>query len=225
MKPPTVRPESSGDVDAKQPLLLAKGLYGGMFARYSKPISVPKWKNPDESEMKLAIGFVVTHGINEQPLPRFSEAFAFPKLKRFYDEKKGLSSGYSKFLAALLGGKWTPEQINAASDQELPDLDELIAYPITFEIEPAKTANKNGIYSNIVQQFIAPSAGMKRAIIPLWKERQTAFTEDDSKRVYLTKPEPSFVEKIVTAAQYTAILNPQSEVPFTDAGLDDEVPF
>jgi hypothetical protein len=182
-----------GDFPREQPVRIGAGMYGAMFARYTEPKMYQKY-NSQEEEEKFYVSFVITHDAAANPLPRFTEAFAGMRTKRFWDKKTGKQSTLFNFYCALLHGKFTPEQIIAWQTGEEPDLDEYIGFPIRLLIRPAQAPDKNGIYQNKINTeaggFYEADGNLRKAIKPLFLARKVGVAENGIE--FLTEPKAEF---------------------------------
>ncbi len=154
----TIERSHSAQNNAQQVVPLERGLCGGMFANYSKPITKQKYQS-SEMETRIVLSFLVTHGADERPLPRFGEAVKSVSLKLYRNPENGKHSHLFGFYAAILKkGKYamTHEQILKAEDNQLPDLDELIGYPVMIMLEPSRRPSPNGCYRDNVKEFYEP---------------------------------------------------------------------
>lgn len=216
------RPIAGDGIDYKQPVRLQRGLYGGMFSRYTAPKQYAKFQS-QETEEKFFVSFVVTHDAAGRQLPKFSEAFCGVRTKLFFSEESNMMSTLCAFYAALLHGKLTAAQIAEASDDELPDLDELIGYPAQLFIDPSTRADKNGIYVNKIDTarggFDPAPIELKRAIAPLYKQKEVGHSEDG--RAYLKKPAPEYEDPGVRSFEPSN----NGDGYFESENYDRDIPF
>ena len=211
--------DSSGDssFDREQVVRLPAGLYGGMFAWYSLPKEYPKYQ-AEGTEMRFFAGFTLTHDRSNQQLPYFGEAIMGIKPKRYFNAETGMISSYVSFLYALLAGKVPMEKIVAMTDEELPDLDELIGRPVLLTVEPHAKPDKHGIYGTKVKKIDPMDAALWKAIKPLYDAKQEiANGRDQTWRLQVPKPA---LEEEARAHKASAM----PEKP-TAGELDEEVPF
>jgi hypothetical protein len=189
MKPEATTHEG-GDFTPQQPVKLERGLYGAMFRGYSEPKQFLKYQST-ETEEKIPLRFLVTHAANESKIPRFSSASAFPTTKWFYDAGSRKMSKYFEFHSAILAGKYpSVDAIFALTQEERPDLDDLIGWPVALMIELAAKPDKNGIYHNNISAILAPSHGTKKAIAAIYKTAETAYDEKGLR--YLSSPKAEY---------------------------------
>lgn len=207
---------------AQQPVRLDQGIYGAMFRGYSEPKAYAKYQSTDTEE-KVALRFLVTHAANEKPLERFSIASILATTKWFFDPIGRKQSRYFEFHAAILAGKHKPEDVYAMFDpsrdvDELPDLDDLMGYPIQLMLQPSPKPDKNGIYYNNIVAMIAASPGTRKAIGVIYKKAD--FTYDDQTGLrYMKSPKPEYEE---TSAPSNGNVN--GHTPISDDDFDS-TPF
>lgn len=198
------RAEVGDSFERRQVVKLAKGLYGGMLARYTLPKMVRKYGSEEEEE-KMFLSFVVTHDRANAALPHFSEAFVGVRPTLFYDPVTQSKSNYVAMVYALLGGKVACEQLAPHDPGAAPygfDWDKLVGRPTILFLEPSVKPDKNGLFINKVKSIEPPDSGLIAAIKPLYAARKTETTE--SGLTHLTYPSTAFQDDVaVTAAAGT----------------------
>jgi hypothetical protein len=215
-------PESSGEFVSDQYPVLKRDFYGVLFRSYTLPVKKTNMKTGEPEEMFYA-HFLVTHTSRGEALPEYSDAWCKVRTKMFYDDVSKAQSTYHALLAALLSGKRTAEDILHMCDaNELPDLDELICYPLTALIEPAQQPDKNGVTSNFISTrsgpFAPPSPEFKQAAIAIYKSAK--FDTDGKGLRYLKDPKPTIVR--------AGTRGPSNGAAASDdewEGIDDAAPF
>lgn len=217
MKIGAIRTESS-NTDYQQTIRLQRGLYGGMFSRYTEPKMYQKFQS-EEMEQKFFVTCVVTHDAGGNELPYFSEAFAAVRTKAFYDAGRGMKSTFVALWEALLNGKMTPDEIvDAAEANELPDLDEKIGQPLRLFVTPATKPNKNGLYENKIETqtggFERPDANLSRAILPLYKNIDKQYSTKTG-LAFLAKPTAVFESDVPPEDRAGSLTQEElDEIPF-----------
>ncbi len=212
------------DYKPQQLILLERGVYGAMFRGYSQPKDVPKYQST-ETEKKMGFHWLVTHSSNQNPLPRFTAASTFVTLKWFYDPAARKQSKFFEIHAALLASKQTPEALYASSDDDLPDLDHLIGFPVQLMIEPSAKSNKNGVFHNNIASIMAASSGMRKVISPIYKSAEMTYDEKNGLR-YLKSPKPEYEEELFGSSGPTNGASPASSTnDVIDGFAADDIPF
>jgi hypothetical protein len=138
-----------------------------------------------------------------------------------------MASGFFRLWAALLDGKATPEQIAKWSDEQFPDMDEYIGYPVKFNAGVAVKANKNGVFVNQItpDDIEVADKSLKRAIGLLYKNADIQYTQDAQPRRYLRSPKSAFLEEGLSVHSYlTQGLNGANDTAHEDE-LDESIPF
>ncbi len=194
MKLTTTRPESNESYDRQQPVRLKqRGIYGGLFKRYSMPKQYTKFQST-EMEEKFFVTFLITHDAGARPLPRATEAFCGVRTKRFYDGSKDLATTMVRLYAALLNGKMKVEDIASCDDDDLPDLDDLIGYPAMLFVKPAVKPDRDGIFANQIDTqaggFQPADMAMRKAAKLIYDKAE--FKYDKNGLRFLASPETQY---------------------------------
>lgn len=186
--------------------LTRKGIYGGLFARYSAP-KIMTYSG--EQKEQFGVAFLVTHDQAYRPLPQFTEAFRMVTTSIYHDEKTGKSSMQADLLHALLLGKVSYSEI---ASQTAYDYDDYIGRPVSLMIEPGRAPDKSGIYQNRILGFEPIDPEMRAAIKAVWSTRKIERNEKGI--AYLASPVP-----------VTADAAPQAKANTTPPADEDDDDF
>ena len=210
------RPESN--YIARQVVLVDDGFYAGFFSRYSEPKLFPKFEGTGFEE-KVYLNFLVTHGINERVLPRFTNAGAFIALKHFYDNKSGMESKFFSFQHSLLSKQGTKQELWDTPDEDRLGLDELIGRPAILQIGRSTRQNKDGMWNLNIKSFQAVGPTMAEALRETYK--LLTVERNDKGLRNITSPEAQYE----VSDESRSPLNDYHENVGQDDYSDHEIPF
>ena len=219
-------PVSGGAFEPKQPVVLEDGFYAMFLSSFSAPKLYDGF-NGGPQERKTFIKFLVTHGINERVLPRFTIATCFTSLKWFYSEQNTMESKYFSIYHAILSRKYTKAQLMALPVSELPNLDELVGKPLIGEIKMPNTPDKYGIYTPQVKGFKPVSQTMARELVKTFEQIEIKISQNTN-FPYIASPKPEYQNMITDRdpqdeAAKTVSKN-EEKYDYSDVNLDD-IPF
>lgn len=197
--------------EAKQPIILEASLYGAMFARYEPSREV---EFEGVKKVKTPVSFVITHSASGKQLPQFSEGFKMIANSLFFNEKTGKRSIMVEFLSAILKDtKFAMSASELVKHADLiPDLDEIIGYPVQLLIEPAAKPSSKGIIYNQIKQFVPVSKDLRATMAELYRTAVFGQNEKTGHKQLLS-PQPCFEGEEVPPAVSAAGVSDE-ELPF-----------
>jgi hypothetical protein len=146
-------------------------------------------------ENRIYLKFLITHGVNEQPLPQITEAGAFIGHKWFYNESTKMASKYFEFEYALMAKDFATKQdlFDTAADDRM-DLDDLIGRPALLEISKSAVANKDGVFNLNVKNFKPIPSSAQKVLLATYKT--FAYAMDEKELKHITFPKAVYVDLI-----------------------------
>jgi len=211
------RPTSN--YESAQPVLVENGLYYGFFRLYREPGLKNKFQST-EQEMKIFLGFLVTHGLNEKPLPKITEAGCFIPYKWFYSPDNGMVSRYFEFEHALTARDYATKQVlYDTPDEQRFSLDDLIGRPAMLEIEKWERANNDGIYNLGIKSFKPIPASARKELERFYKTFEFDMNDKGLKRI--SKPTPVYEDEAAGAATASS----KHSLHDDDVPSEEDVPF